>query len=164
MDDKRLFTGDLYYSSPPLSHSGGYNAQLIDELNAEIATEIENAKKLTVELNAFEPEKGGVGEVLMIPQALKVPVLRDPTERLLKVFGCPPYCHCNQFIVNPESLQVYKLYTGYNNDGRMTPVLVFLTDRTLYVTDLIRNKLCNKFVLPYADLDVILVCFNFFKE
>lgn len=39
----------------------------------------------------------------------------------------------------------------------MTPVLVFLTDRTLYVTDLVRNRLCNKFVLPYSELDVILV-------
>lgn len=39
----------------------------------------------------------------------------------------------------------------------MTPVLVFLTDKTLYVTDLIRNRLTNKFVLPYSELDVILV-------
>lgn len=39
----------------------------------------------------------------------------------------------------------------------MTPVLVFLTDKTLYVTDFVRNRLCNKFVLPYIDLDVILV-------
>lgn len=39
----------------------------------------------------------------------------------------------------------------------MTPVLVFLTNKTLYVTDLVRNRLCNKFVLPYTELDVILV-------
>lgn len=39
----------------------------------------------------------------------------------------------------------------------MSPVLVFLTDKTLYVTDLVRNRLCNKFVLPYTELDVILV-------
>lgn len=39
----------------------------------------------------------------------------------------------------------------------MTPVIVFLTDKTLYVTDLIRNRLFNKFVLPYTELDVILV-------
>lgn len=39
----------------------------------------------------------------------------------------------------------------------MTPVLVFLTNKTLYVTDLVRNRLCNKFVLPYSELDVILV-------
>lgn len=53
--------------------------------------------------------------------------------------------------------QVFKLYTGYNLQGHMTPVLVFLTDKTLYVTDLVRNRLCNKFVLPYTELDVILV-------
>lgn len=39
----------------------------------------------------------------------------------------------------------------------MTPVLVFLTDKTLYVCDLVRNRLCNKFVLPYSELDVILM-------
>lgn len=39
----------------------------------------------------------------------------------------------------------------------MTPVLVFLTDKTVYVTDIVRNRLCNKFVLPYAELDVILM-------
>lgn len=54
-------------------------------------------------------------------------------------------------------LQVFKLYTGYSLEGHMTPVLVFLTDKTLYVTDLIRNRLFNKFVLPYTELDVILV-------
>lgn len=55
------------------------------------------------------------------------------------------------------NFQVFKLYTGYNLQGLMTPVLVFLTDKTLYVTDLVRNRLCNKFVLPYTELDVILV-------
>ena len=54
--------------------------------------------------------------------------------------------------------KVFKLYTGYSREGFMTPVLVFLTDKTLYVTDLVRNRLCNKFVLPYSELDVILVC------
>lgn len=39
----------------------------------------------------------------------------------------------------------------------MTPVLVLLTDKTLYVSDLVRNCLCAKFVLAYKDLDVILV-------
>lgn len=43
----------------------------------------------------------------------------------------------------------------------MTPVLVFLTNKTLYVTDLVRNRLCNKFVLPYSELDVILVSVNY---
>lgn len=52
---------------------------------------------------------------------------------------------------------MFKLYTGYTLHGHMTPVLVFLTDKTLYVTDLVRNRLCNKFVLPYSELDIILV-------
>lgn len=53
--------------------------------------------------------------------------------------------------------QVFKLYTGYSREGFMTPVLVLLTDKTLYVSDLVRNCLCAKFVLAYKDLDVILV-------
>lgn len=55
------------------------------------------------------------------------------------------------------SVKVFKLYTGYSKEGFMTPVLVFLTDKTLYVTDIVRNRICNKFVLPYIDLDVILI-------
>lgn len=46
----------------------------------------------------------------------------------------------------------------------MTPVLVILTDKTLYVTDLVRNRLCNKFVLPYTELDVILVSVSTFYK
>jgi len=53
--------------------------------------------------------------------------------------------------------QVFKLYTGYSVDGIMTPVLVLLTDKTLYVANMDRNNLCVKFVLAYKDLDVILV-------
>jgi hypothetical protein len=34
---------------------------------------------------------------------------------------------------------------------------VLLTDKTIYVIELLRNELCNKFVLPYAELDVILM-------
>lgn len=60
-------------------------------------------------------------------------------------------------MIHTLSLQVFKLYTGYSREGFMTPVLVLLTDKTLYVTDLVRNCLCAKFVLAYKDLDVILV-------
>lgn len=63
---------------------------------------------------------------------------------------------CTQ-IFNLFVSQVFKLYTGYSREGFMTPVLVLLTDKTLYVSDLVRNCLCAKFVLAYKDLDVILV-------
>lgn len=62
----------------------------------------------------------------------------------------------NKFL-NFSTSQVFKLYTGYSREGFMTPVLVLLTDKTLYVSDLVRNCLCAKFVLAYKDLDVILV-------
>lgn len=39
----------------------------------------------------------------------------------------------------------------------MSAVLVFLTDKTIYVVGHGRNKLSNRFVLPYAELDVILM-------
>jgi len=42
----------------------------------------------------------------------------------------------------------------------MTPVLVLLTDKTLYVVNMEGNSLCVKFVLAYKDLDVILVNVN----
>lgn len=47
----------------------------------------------------------------------------------------------------------------------MTPVLVLLTDKTLYVANLDRNCLRARFILAYKDLDVILVssAYSFFK-
>lgn len=123
---------------------------LIEDLNAEIAMEIEQSRpavegrgdRQMIEKTAtsdFETENGfGVGELpLKLFQSMQFPFIGTlVTEFLMKVF---------------------KLYIGYDREGIMTPVLVFLTNKTLYVTDLVRSTLCNKFVMPYADLDVILV-------
>ncbi|XP_055613349.1 pleckstrin homology domain-containing family M member 2-like [Uranotaenia lowii] len=85
----------------------------------------------------FEGGGVGVGEVpIEIFNGNRLHIFRNDNEVLMKVF---------------------KLYNGYSREGYMTPVLVFLTDKTLYVTDQVRNRLCNKFVLPYSELDVILV-------
>ncbi|EDW59671.2 uncharacterized protein prd1 isoform X2 [Drosophila virilis] len=124
------------------------NYELIDDLNAEIAMEIEMSgansprRELAVGLDLDLPGdvarfELGVGEISIdIFSGKHLPMLREPNEQLLKVF---------------------KLYTGYSREGFMTPVLVLLTDKTLYVTDLVRNCLCAKFVLAYRDLDVILM-------
>ncbi|XP_037036951.1 uncharacterized protein LOC119074782 [Bradysia coprophila] len=139
-NDKKLFE-NIYVKGAKLP-----NTDLIDDLNAEIALEIELSGKNSMANNLMRLSDSkfnkidyglGVGEVsvdIFNPSTLHI--LRDEKEVLMKVF---------------------KLYTGYSLKGHMTPVLVFLTDKTLYVTDLIRNRLTNKFVLPYSELDVILI-------
>lgn len=133
------------------------NRELIEDLNAEIAMEIELSSSACqldrIQLNDSHVGEGGYGLALgdikfdgggvgvgEIPVEIfngnRLHIFRNENEALMKVF---------------------KLYNGYSREGYMTPVLVFLTDKTLYVTDQVRNRLCNKFVLPYSELDVILV-------
>uniref|UniRef100_A0A182MCI6 PH domain-containing protein n=1 Tax=Anopheles culicifacies TaxID=139723 RepID=A0A182MCI6_9DIPT len=137
------------------------NRELVEDLNAEIAMEIELSSSACqldrIQLNdtyaqsasesvspfalggvKFDGGGIGVGElpVELFSTGPRLSIYRNDSEVLMKVF---------------------KLFNGYSREGHMTPVLVFLTDRTLYVTDQVRNRLCNKFVLPYAELDVILV-------
>ncbi|XP_062563082.1 uncharacterized protein LOC134226363 isoform X2 [Armigeres subalbatus] len=133
------------------------NRELIEDLNAEIAMEIELSSSACqldrIQLNDSHVGEGGYGLALgeikfdgggvgvgEIPVDIfngnRLHIFRNENEALMKVF---------------------KLYNGYSREGYMTPVLVFLTDKTLYVTDQVRNRLCNKFVLPYSELDVILV-------
>lgn len=130
------------------------NPDLIEDLNAEIALEIELsgcAAGVTSSMQRYcvgqqrqaKSEFGlGVGEMAVdVFTNKQLHIFRDDREVLMKVF---------------------KLYTGYSLEGHMTPVLVFLTDKTLYVTDFIRNRLFNKFVLPYTELDVILVSYYWY--
>ncbi|XP_050089695.1 uncharacterized protein LOC126573589 [Anopheles aquasalis] len=138
------------------------NRELIEDLNAEIAMEIElsasGCQLDRVQLNdtyaqsaigdcplalggvKFDGGGIGVGE-------LPVDLFSSGGQRRLSI-----YRNDSEVL-----MKAFKLFNGYSREGYMTPVLVFLTDRTLYVTDQVRNRLCNKFVLPYAELDVILV-------
>ncbi|KAH8295207.1 hypothetical protein KR018_008710 [Drosophila ironensis] len=123
------------------------NFELIDDLNAEIAMEIEMCgtnsprRELAISLDTdpgcssnFEL---GIGEISIdVFRGRTLLNLQQPDEQLMKVF---------------------KLYTGYSVDGIMTPVLVILTDKTLYVSNLDHDGLSAKFVLAYKDLDVILM-------
>lgn len=136
-NEKKLFGGNLYVKGVKPKDD-----ELIKHLNAEIDMEVEmgcnsldfeeeNVKSMCSEIDA------GIGELrteLFDPQGLQL--FRDPSETLMRAF---------------------KLYTGYSSDGVICAVLVFLTDKTIYVVELLRNKLSNKFVLPYAELDVILM-------
>ncbi|XP_070137270.1 uncharacterized protein prd1 isoform X2 [Drosophila bipectinata] len=124
------------------------NYELIDDLNAEIAMEIEMCgtnsprRELAISLDTDLPGCSshfelGIGEV-------SIDLFRE--KRLLNLH------HSDE-----QLMKVFKLYTGYSVDGIMTPVLVLLTDKTLYVANLDRDRLSAKFVLAYKDLDVILM-------
>ncbi|XP_053671270.1 uncharacterized protein LOC128721533 [Anopheles nili] len=150
----------LFENLCPRGPARSINKELIEDLNAEIAMEIELSSSACqldrIQLNdtyalsgtddspftlggvKFDGGGIGVGElpVELFTAGPRLAIYRNDSEVLMKVF---------------------KLFNGYSREGFMTPVLVFLTDRTLYVTDQVRNRLCNKFVLPYAELDVILV-------
>lgn len=140
--EQKLLAGNLYVKGAKPK-----NLDLIDDLNAEIAMEIEMSgvnsprkelasleNDLPGDLSRFEL---GIGEISIdVFAGVHLSILKDASEQLMKVF---------------------KLYTGYSTEGYMTPVLVLLTDKTLYVTDLVRNRLCSKFELAYKELDVILV-------
>lgn len=148
-NEKKLFGGNLYVKGAKPK-----NLDLIDELNAEIAMEVELSsnnsntssfdvnedymiKDLNKHFNNDVDLDGGIGELnIDLFDVKNLQILRNQTEILMKAF---------------------KLYTGYSTEGVMTPVLVFLTNKTVYVTDLVRSRLCNKFVLPYVELDVILL-------
>ncbi|KAI8043890.1 uncharacterized protein LOC128252514 [Drosophila gunungcola] len=124
------------------------NYELIDDLNAEIAMEIEMCgtnsprRELAISLDTDLPGSSsnfelGIGEISIdVFKGKSLLNLQQSNEQLLKVF---------------------KLYTGYSVDGIMTPVLVLLTDKSLYVANMDRNNLCARFVLAYKDLDVILM-------
>lgn len=143
--EQKLFTGNLYVKG-----AKPRNLDLIEDLNAEIAMEIEMSgvnsprkelasleSDLPGDLSRFEL---GIGEISIdVFAGVQLNILKDVTEQLLKAF---------------------KLYTGYSKEGYMTPVLVLLTDKSIYVTDLVRNRLCSKFMLDYKELDVILVSFT----
>ncbi|XP_017011768.2 uncharacterized protein prd1 [Drosophila takahashii] len=124
------------------------NYELIDDLNAEIAMEIEMCgtnsprRELAISLDNDLPGSSsnfelGIGEI-------SIDVFKGRT--LLNLHQS-----------NEQLMKVFKLYTGYSVDGIMTPVLVLLTDKTLYVANMERSNLCVKFVLAYKDLDVILM-------
>lgn len=136
LNNERSPFGNLYFKGVKKC-----TKDAIEDMNAEIAMEVETSieqqrRQSTVSADSAQFECG-VGEISMDTFAgHNLNILRNDKEILMKAF---------------------KLYTGYSRDGYLTPVLVFLTDKTLYVTEVIRNRLSNKFVLPYIDLDVILM-------
>lgn len=137
-NERKLFGGNLYVKGVKPK-----NDEMIKNLNDEIDMEIEmgcnsldyeEEESAKVERLSFD---AGIGELRAeMFDSGSLQLFRDPTEILMRAF---------------------KLYAGYSNDGKICAVLVLLTDKTIYVVELLRNKLSNKFVLPYAELDVILM-------
>lgn len=166
-NETKLFGGNLYVKGVKPK-----NEDMIKNLNAEIDAEVEmgcNSLEYDEEIvscgsksnrsslysnnddddgdiddggevddaNEMMSYDAGIGEIKIdLFRKKNLDIFRDCTEMLMKAF---------------------KLYTGYSGEGNMCAVLVFLTDKTIYVVELVRNELCNKFVLPYAELDVILM-------
>ncbi|XP_030758384.1 uncharacterized protein LOC115884070 isoform X2 [Sitophilus oryzae] len=55
-------------------------------------------------------------------------------------------------------LKVYPIRSAYATNGDSIPLLLILTDITLYVTSLKHdNVFCNHFILPYTDLNAVLI-------
>lgn len=54
--------------------------------------------------------------------------------------------------------KVYKVSSSYMTNGESKPMLALLTNNTLYLTGMKANyKYSNQFVIPYTELDVIMV-------
>lgn len=153
--EKKLFN-NLY---PKNTKVNADKAAIMADFNAEIAMEIELSESVKNKSNISSSFASSCAiECDSIDKKLRIDI--GVGEVPIEIFN-GNYLHILRS-TNEILMKAFKLYTGYNKDGYMTPVLVFLTDKTLYVTDLVRSRLCNKFVLPYSDLDVILVSILFY--
>ena len=64
-----------------------------------------------------------------------------------------------------ELYKVYKVRSSYMTNGESKPMLALLTDKTLYLTSSKSNlSYRNQFVIPYNELDVIMVSILFFTK
>jgi hypothetical protein len=59
-----------------------------------------------------------------------------------------------------ELYKVYKVRSSYMNNGESKPMLALLTDKTLYLSGKKgEHTYSNQFVIPYNELDVIMVSY-----
>lgn len=79
---------------------------------------------------------------LKMREIFKHKIYRDKTEQLYKV---------------------YKVRSSYMTNGESKPMIALLTDKTLYLTGSKANhSYSNQFVIPYSELDVIMVSTGIF--
>lgn len=101
------------------------------DFNDNLDREIQ--ENIVAEKRDFSGEKVS----LYLREMFKRSIYRDKTEELYKV---------------------YKVRSSYMNNGDSKPMLALLTDKTLYLTgSKADNSYSNQFVIPYNELDVIMI-------
>lgn len=104
--------------------------QVCQDLDNELVEEIHVIKKIKV---ADIDDKLGSTTIVK----LKREVFRSTHEKLINY---------------------YKVRSSYSSNGESKPLLIFLTNATLYISGFKPNQsLFNQFVLPYTELDTILI-------
>lgn len=107
------------------------NQESFKDFNDNLEKEIQ--ENVAAEKQEFSGEKVG----LKLRETFKRQIYRDKTEELYKV---------------------YKVRSSYMTNGESKPMLALLTDKTLYLTaSKIDHSYSNQFVIPYNELDVIMV-------
>lgn len=104
------------------------------EFNDDLEREIQ--ENVAAEKQEFSGEKIS----LKLRELFKKHIYRDKTEELYKV---------------------YKVRSSYMTNGESKPMIALLTDKTLYLTgSKLDHTYSNQFVIPYNELDVIMVNFG----
>ncbi|KAF7994838.1 hypothetical protein HCN44_004310 [Aphidius gifuensis] len=99
-----------------------------DNLNKEIQDNIDANKKLEIRDEIIN---------INLCEIFKKYIYRDKSEELYKI---------------------YKVRSSYMTNGESKPMLAILTNKTLYLTgSKIDNTYSNQFVIPYNELDVIMI-------
>ncbi|XP_024946922.1 uncharacterized protein LOC107273813 isoform X2 [Cephus cinctus] len=94
-------------------------------------------KEIQENVAAEKREFSGEKVSLKLRETFKRHIYRDKTEELYKV---------------------YKVRSSYMTNGESKPMLALLTDKTLYLTaSKIDHSYSNQFVIPYNELDVIMI-------
>ncbi|XP_014479663.1 PREDICTED: pleckstrin homology domain-containing family M member 2 [Dinoponera quadriceps] len=94
-------------------------------------------KEIQENVAAEKQEFSGEKISLKLRELFKRHIYRDKTEELYKV---------------------YKVRSSYMTNGESKPMIALLTDKTLYLTgSKIDHSYSNQFVIPYNELDVIMV-------
>lgn len=94
-------------------------------------------KEIQENVAAEKQEFSGEKMSLKLRELFKRHIYRDKTEELYKV---------------------YKVRSSYMTNGESRPMIALLTDKTLYLTSSkLDHSYSNQFVIPYNELDVIMV-------
>ncbi|XP_046741434.1 pleckstrin homology domain-containing family M member 2 isoform X2 [Diprion similis] len=107
------------------------NQDSVKDFNDNLEKEIQ--ENIAAEKQEFSGEKIG----LKLRETFKRHIYRDKTEELYKV---------------------YKVRSSYMTNGESKAMLALLTDKTLYLTgSKLDHSYSNQFVIPYNELDVIMI-------